>query len=112
MTTDKGEWLVFRSEQTGLPAQQLVPDIVDTALRKLPIPKRMRWADMDAEFVRPVHWLLMLHGSEVIEANLMTVASGRETGGHRFHHPGMLSMATANDYQSMLEDTWPCNGRF
>lgn len=104
MTTDKGEWLVFRSEQAGLPTQQLVPEIVDTALRKLPIPKRMRWADMDAEFVRPVHWLLILHGSEVIDTTLMTVASGRQTGGHRFHHPGMLTLATANDYQSMLED--------
>lgn len=104
MATDKGEWLVFRSEQAGQLASQLVPDIVDTALRKLPIPKRMRWGDMDAEFVRPVHWLLMLHGSEIIETELMTVSSGRETGGHRFHHPAMLPIATAENYESMLED--------
>lgn len=105
MVTDKGEWLVYRSEQSGMPASQLVPDIVDTALRKLPIPKRMRWGDMEAEFVRPVHWLLMLHGSEIIDATLMTVASGRETSGHRFHHPAMLSIATATDYENMLQDS-------
>lgn len=105
MTTDKGQWLVFRSEQAGKSASQLIPDIVDIALRKLPIPKRMRWGNMDAEFVRPVHWLMMLHGSEIIDANLMTVTSGRETGGHRFHHPEMLSVATAADYEAVLQDS-------
>jgi glycyl-tRNA synthetase beta chain len=103
MQTEKGEWLVFRSQQDGLPATQLVPDIVDAALRKLPIPKRMRWGDMDAEFVRPVHWLLMLHGKKIIEASLLTLTSGRETSGHRFHHPGILSLAKATDYEDMLQ---------
>jgi len=103
MQTEKGEWLVFRSQQDGLSASQLVPDIVDAALRKLPIPKRMRWGDMDAEFVRPVHWLLMLHGKNIIEASLLTLTSGRETSGHRFHHPGNLSLATATDYEDMLQ---------
>jgi glycyl-tRNA synthetase beta chain len=77
--TEKGEWLVFRSEQSGQKASKLIPDIVDAALHKLPIPKRMRWGDMEAEFVRPVHWLLMLHGSDVIDTTLLTVTSGRET---------------------------------
>ena len=103
MQTEKGEWLVFRSQQEGLSASQLVPDIVDAALRKLPIPKRMRWGDMDAEFVRPVHWLLMLHGKNIIEASLLTLGSGRKTSGHRFHHPGVLSLATATDYEDMLQ---------
>jgi glycyl-tRNA synthetase beta chain len=103
--TEKGEWLVFRSEQSGQKASKLIPDIVDAALHKLPIPKRMRWGDMEAEFVRPVHWLLMLHGSDVIDTTLLTVTSGRETGGHRFHHPAMLPLATATDYEnSLLED--------
>ncbi|MEA1889246.1 MAG: glycine--tRNA ligase subunit beta [Pseudomonadota bacterium] len=103
LQTEKGEWLVFRSQQAGLPACELIPGIVDAALGKLPIPKRMRWGDMEAEFVRPVHWLVMMHGSDVIEATLLTVASGRETGGHRFHHPGMLSLAAATDYQEALQ---------
>ncbi|MCK5359726.1 MAG: glycine--tRNA ligase subunit beta, partial [Gammaproteobacteria bacterium] len=102
MKTDKGEWLVFRSEQQGLAASKLVPDIVDAALRKLPIPKRMRWGDLEAEFVRPVHWLVMLHGSDVIDTTLLTVNSGRETGGHRFHHPDMLSLTNATAYEECL----------
>lgn len=103
MQTEKGEWLVFRSQQEGSSASQLMPDIVDAALSKLPIPKRMRWGDMDAEFVRPVHWLLMLHGNSIIDASLLTLSSGRETGGHRFHHPGKLSLATATDYEDLLQ---------
>ncbi|MFW2439726.1 MAG: glycine--tRNA ligase subunit beta [Arenicellales bacterium] len=102
LQTEKGEWLVFRSRQAGLPASELIPGIIDAALHKLPIPKRMRWGDMEAEFVRPVHWLVMLHGSNVIDTTLLTVDSGRETGGHRFHHPGMLSLATAIDYEEAL----------
>lgn len=101
--TEKGEWLVFRSQQQGLPASQLLTDIVDSALRKLPIPKRMRWGDMDAEFVRPVHWLVMLHGKNIIDASLLTLHSGRDTAGHRFHHPGMLSLASAADYEKLLQ---------
>ncbi len=103
LLTEKGEWLVFRSQQAGLPASELIPGIVDLALGKLPIPKRMRWGDMEAEFVRPVHWLVMMHGSDVIEATLLTLTSGRKTGGHRFHHPGMLSLAAATDYQDALQ---------
>jgi len=103
MQTEKGEWLVFRSQQAGLTASKLIPDIVDAALRKLPIPKRMRWGDMEAEFVRPVHWLVMLHGSNVIETTLLTADSGRETGGHRFHCPGMLSLYFASDYEETLQ---------
>lgn len=101
--TEKGEWLIFRSQQQGLPASQLLTDIVDSALRKLPIPKRMRWGDMDAEFVRPVHWLVMLHGKNIIDASLLTLQSGRETAGHRFHHPGMLSLASAANYEKLLQ---------
>ncbi len=100
--TDKGEWLVFRSQQAGLPAAELIPDIVSAALRKLPVSKRMRWGDREAEFVRPVHWLLMLHGADVVKAKLMTVEAGRETAGHRFHHPQRLSLTSASEYEELL----------
>lgn len=103
LQTEKGEWLVFRTQQAGLPASELIPGIVDAALHKLPIPKRMRWGDTEAEFVRPVHWLVMLHGSNVIETTLLTVDSGRETAGHRFHCPGMLSLYFASDYEETLQ---------
>ena len=101
--TDKGAWLMFRSEQPGQATTELIPDIVRTALDKLPIPKRMRWGDLEAEFVRPVHWVVLLFGNEVIETEILSVKSGRETRGHRFHHPGTLVIAEPGGYESLLE---------
>ena len=101
--TDKGEWLAFRSEQKGRLASELIPDIVTDALRKLPIPKRMRWSNLDVEFVRPVHWLTILHGNKVIPAQLLSVTSSNQTQGHRFHAPGSLQIDTPSDYIYTLE---------
>jgi glycyl-tRNA synthetase beta chain len=103
--TDKGEWLVYRSMQQGQAAGILVPEIIDAALRKLPIPKRMRWSDLEAEFVRPVHWLVILHGEDVIDTELLSTKSGNHTAGHRFHHPAMLDLATASDYEAVLAES-------
>jgi glycyl-tRNA synthetase beta chain len=101
--TDKGAWLMFRSEQSGKPTVELIPDIVQTSLDKLPIPKRMRWGDLDAQFVRPVHWLVLLFGDEVIKTEILTVKSGRETYGHRFHHPQAMYIAEPEAYAPLLE---------
>jgi len=78
METDKGAWLVYRAEQPGQSTASLVPDLVTASLDKLPIPKRMRWADLDAQFVRPVQWLVLLFGDEVIDAEILCTKSGRE----------------------------------
>ncbi len=101
--TDKGAWLMYRAEQPGRPTAELIPDIVRTALDKLPIPKRMRWGALEAEFVRPVHWVVLLFGDEVIEAEILAVTSGRETRGHRFHHPDTLYIAEPEGYAPLLE---------
>ena len=74
--------------QAGVAVRELVPDIVRTALERLPIPKRMRWGSQTDEFVRPVHWAVMLLGDDVIETRILGINSGRETRGHRFHPPG------------------------
>lgn len=103
METDKGAWLVFRSEQKGQSTAELVPAIVQHALDKLPIPKRMRWGNLDSEFVRPVHWLVLLFGDEVIDAEILSVKSGRETRGHRFHHPDTIYIGEPKAYQPLLE---------
>ncbi|MCK4587136.1 MAG: glycine--tRNA ligase subunit beta, partial [Gammaproteobacteria bacterium] len=79
------------------------PDIVRSSLDKLPIPKRMRWANLDAQFVRPVHWLVLLFGNEVIKTEILTVTSGRETYGHRFHHPESMYIAEPEAYAPLLE---------
>jgi glycyl-tRNA synthetase beta chain len=103
LETDKGAWLVHRSTENGRRAVELVPEIVGRALERLPIPKRMRWADLDAEFVRPVHWIVLLHGERVIDATLLSVRTGRETRGHRFHCPRALTLRRADDYEQVLE---------
>lgn len=103
METDKGAWLVYRAEQPGQSTTSLVSGIVTVALDKLPIPKRMRWGDLDAQFVRPVQWLVLLFGDEVIEAEILCVKSGRETRGHRFHHPETIYIAEPTGYAPLLE---------
>ncbi len=101
--TDKGAWLMYRTEQPGQPTSDLIPDIVRSALDKLPIPKRMRWGALEVEFVRLVHWAVLLFGDEVIETEILAVRSGRETRGHRFHHPHTLYIAEPEGYAPLLE---------
>lgn len=103
LETDKGAWLVYRAEQPGQTTAALVPEIVSTALDNLPIPKRMRWGNLDAQFVRPVQWLVLLFGDEVIDAEILCTKSGRETRGHRFHHPEAMYIAEPAGYAPLLE---------
>ena len=103
LKTDKGEWLVFRERQKGEPASKLIPEILDQALRALPIAKRMRWSDLEAEFLRPVHWLVLLHGDKVVPAEVLSVKSGRESRGHRFHNPKAVKLRNAGEYESKLK---------
>jgi len=103
LATDKGEWLVFRERQKGEAASKLVPEILEQALKALPIAKRMRWSDLDAEFLRPVHWLVLLHGDKVVPAQILSVKSGRESRGHRFHHPKTVKLKHANEYEAKLK---------
>ncbi len=100
--TEKGVWLYYCATQTGETLAALLGGIVEQSLAGLPIPKRMRWGDRDAEFVRPVHWLVMLHGSEVIDAGLLATRSGNQTYGHRFHCDRPLTLAQAADYEATL----------
>jgi glycyl-tRNA synthetase beta chain len=103
LESDKGAWLVFRQHQPGAATSALIPSIVTTALERLPIPKHMRWADLDAQFVRPVHWVVLLFGDEVIDATILSVKAGRETRGHRFHHPANMYLAEPAAYAPLLE---------
>jgi glycyl-tRNA synthetase beta chain len=100
--TDKGAWLVHRSVQPGRLTADIIPEIVRASLDRLPIPKRMRWGDLEAEFVRPVHWVVMLFGDEVIDCEILSVRSGRETRGHRFHHPAPLYLGEPEAYEPLL----------
>ena len=103
--TDKGAWLVFRKKEKGQPGAKLIPAAVEQALKKLPIPKRMRWADLDAEFIRPVHWLVVLHGTRVVPCTLLSQRAGAVSYGHRFLHPTAIRLKSPADYARVLEKT-------
>jgi glycyl-tRNA synthetase beta chain len=104
LQTNKGEWLLFRTEEPGRRADELLPVIVADALAELPIPKRMRWGNSEVEFVRPVHWVLMLLGPEIVTAKILGTAAGRDTYGHRFHAPQPISVSQPSDYPALLAD--------
>ena len=101
--TDKGAYLNFSETKQGLAAKALLPDMLNAALAALPIAKRMRWGDRDTEFVRPVHWVVFLLGTEVIDTEILGIKTGRETRGHRFHHPDTVSITKPAEYLGALE---------
>lgn len=98
----KGERFVARSETPGQPLAALLPEIVSEALKALPIPKPMRWGDHDYSFVRPVHWLVMLHGQDVIDGEVLGLRAGRMSRGHRFHHPQPVHVVDADSWLDAL----------
>jgi len=98
ITDAKGERFIARSEKPGQPTAALVPEIVAEALKALPIPKPMRWGDHDYAFVRPAHWLVMLHGDKVIDGEILGLQSGRMSRGHRFHHPQPVHVVDADSW--------------
>jgi len=99
---DGVEKLAYSSTLLGKSTNELLPAIVDAALAKLPIPKRMRWGASRDEFVRPVHWLVMLFGEEIIPSTIMGVKSGADSFGHRFHHPDKIHISKASDYEALM----------
>jgi len=101
--TDKGEWLSHRLIETGEATTSLVPGIVRSALDGLPVPRRMRWGAGDAEFVRPVHWIVMRYGRQVIAAEILGIPAGSATRGHRFMAPGDIEIGQPTAYASLLE---------
>jgi glycyl-tRNA synthetase beta chain len=102
LTTEKGAWLQFRGTERGVETITLLQDILTQAIAALPIPKRMRWGAHSAEFVRPVHSVVLLHGDEVVPLELLGLQSGRVTSGHRFHHPKPISLKSATGYEAKL----------
>ena len=104
IATDKGEWLVHRAKIEGQPTKNLLNDIVANALAKLPIPKPMRWADKTVQFIRPVHTVSMLLGDELIEGEILGVASARTIRGHRFLGEKEFEIQHADQYPQLLRE--------
>jgi len=101
--TDKGEWLSCDVMVEGQQTAELAAGLVETALAGMPIPRRMRWGDGDAEFVRPVHWVVLLHGKTVINGTIMGVETGNDSQGHRFHADGAVRIKEPSTYLETLE---------
>ena len=101
--TPKGVWMGVTIKQQGLPAAELLPEILQTALDRLPIPKRMRWGASDVEFLRPVHWVIAMLGDAVVPAQLYNIESGNQSRGHRFHHPAAITITRPTDYADQLQ---------
>ena len=104
LETGKGTWLAWRSTRAGEQADALIPGIVATALGRLALPRRMRWSDRNFEFIRPVHWVVLLFGDSAIEAEILGARTGRTTRGHRFHHPEAIALQRPADYSGALRD--------
>jgi len=98
----KGTFLFFIGTKAGAAATELLPSIVQASVDALPIPRRMHWGSGTAEFVRPVHWLVMLYGKEVLPARLLDIESGNQTQGHRFHAPRPVRVSSPSSYESTL----------
>ncbi len=102
-SSDKGEWLSYDVLEKGKTTAELIPALIEKALATLPIPRRMRWGAGEAEFVRPVHWVVLLHGKDSIDASIMGVPSGSASRGHRFHSDGEISIPAPGKYLQTLE---------
>lgn len=102
LETDKGAWLIFKQAVKGQATAELIPDIIRKSLAQLPIAKRMRWGAFDHEFVRPVHSAVLLFGSDVIDAEILGLKTGRSSFGHRMHSPGAIELKHPNEYAEKL----------
>ena len=102
LVTDKGEWLLYRARVKGESVQALLPDMISRSLSKLPIPKLMRWGASDTQFVRPVHTVTLLLGSELVPATILGIQSDRVIRGHRFMGESELTLENADQYPDVL----------
>ncbi|HBO23513.1 glycine--tRNA ligase subunit beta [Providencia sp.] len=104
LTTDKGEWLLYRAQMKGQSVSELLIDMVSRSLAKLPIPKLMRWGDKETQFVRPVHTVTLLLGSDVVEGEILGIKSGRTIRGHRFMGEAEFTIDNAEQYPTILRE--------
>jgi len=106
LVTDKGEWLLHKAHVPGQSVAELLEGLINQAVSKLPIPKPMRWGNYNTQFIRPVHTLCVLYGSEVVNVSVLGLTSGRVVQGHRFHGEGRFELDHADNYASALEQQY------
>ena len=101
--TDKGQWLFYKSTEKGSSLSDALPQIINQALDGLPIARPMRWGDSEVEFVRPIHWVVVMHGNRIVPAAIKNLTASNTTYGHRFHAPEPILLKHADDYAGELE---------
>ncbi|MDN3653058.1 glycine--tRNA ligase subunit beta [Thalassotalea ponticola] len=106
LVTDKGEWLLHKATEKGQSITELLPNMVATAVNKLPVPKPMRWGSSRIQFIRPVHTITMMYGADVIGGDILGVASSNVLKGHRFHHQGDVTLTHADNYEDALKQAY------
>lgn len=104
LVTDKGEWLLHTAHQSGQNIRALLQDMVESALKALPIPKPMRWGSSGAQFIRPVHTVCALYGADLIDISILGKRASRVIKGHRFHGKGSVELQHADDYVTALAE--------
>ncbi len=104
-TGDNGKLMIEMSIK-GQETTALLPAIVQNSLDKLPIPKRMRWGASRTEFVRPVHWLVMLFGNDIVDGEVLGLKAGNTSRGHRFHAPDDITISSPADYEEALRGAY------
>ena len=98
--------VILPGDKPGQTLDVLLLPMLQKALAALPVAKPMRWASHDFSFIRPVHWLVIMHGSRVLDGSLFGLNAGNTTRGHRIHSPGPHEIPTACDYEKVLEDAY------
>ena len=108
--TEKGAWVVYQSSQAGKTTQALLPDIIQQAVRKLPMSKPMRWGNHSEEFIRPAHWLVALLGDTILPLTLLGLSADRISYGHRFLAPEPITLSSPTNYVATLQNAYviPC----
>jgi len=102
LVTEKGSWLVFRGVERGAETTSVLGGIIQQAIAALPIARRMRWGARSAEFVRPVHGVVLLFGEETVPIEVLGLVAGRTTRGHRFHARRPIELKSAKSYERRL----------
>ncbi|BFT32102.1 glycine--tRNA ligase subunit beta [Alteromonas sp. D210916BOD_24] len=106
LVTDKGEWLLHKAHVPGQSVAELLESLINQAVSKLPIPKPMRWGNYNTQFIRPVHTLCVLYGSEIVNVSVLGLTSGRTVQGHRFHGQARFELDHADNYAAALKQQY------
>ncbi len=102
--TDKGDYLAYTVLEKGQSIETVLPEMIVQSIKKMPIPKPMRWGSNDYSFIRPVHWMVLLKDSEVIPMKMFGLETSNQSLGHRFHHNDYIIINHANDYVAVMQD--------